>query len=108
MFGGRVRPTVTPLGRKAHIRMNEVDALELVRTAIWTVIVAAGPAIGAAMLVGIAVALLQALTQIQEVTLTFVPKIVVILLVLLITSSFIGAQIYTFAETTYGRIVTGF
>lgn len=88
--------------------MNEVDALELVRAAIWTVIVAAGPAIGAAMLVGIAVALLQALTQIQEVTLTFVPKIVVILLVLLVTSSFIGAQIYALAEATYGRIVTGF
>ncbi len=31
--------------------MNEVDALELVRAAIWTVIVAAGPAVGAAMLV---------------------------------------------------------
>ena len=88
--------------------MNEVDALELVRSAIWTVIIGAGPAIGAAMVVGILVALLQALTQIQEVTLTFVPKIVVILLMLLITSSFIGAQIYAFAETTYGRIVTGF
>ncbi|WP_264050741.1 flagellar biosynthetic protein FliQ [Methylobacterium flocculans] len=88
--------------------MNEVDALELVRAAIWTVIVAAGPAIAAAMLIGIAVALLQALTQIQEVTLTFVPKIVVILLVLLVTSSFIGGQIYALAEATYGRIVTGF
>ena len=88
--------------------MNEVDALELVRAAIWTVIVGAGPAIGAAMLIGIAIALLQALTQIQEVTLTFVPKIVVILLVLLITSSFIGAQISAFAKNTYGRIVTGF
>ena len=59
--------------------MNEVDALELVRAAIWTVIVAAGPAIAAAMLIGIAVALLQALTQ-----------------------------IYALAEATYGRIVTGF
>jgi flagellar biosynthetic protein FliQ len=88
--------------------MNEVDALELVRAAIWTVIVGAGPAIGAAMFIGIAIALLQALTQIQEVTLTFVPKIVVILLVLLITSSFIGGQISTFAEATYRRIVTGF
>ena len=53
-------------------------------------------------------ALLQALTQIQEVTLTFVPKIVVILLVLLVSGSFVGAQIYAFAETTYGRIATGF
>ena len=87
--------------------MNEVDALELVRAAIWTVIVAAGPAVGAAMLVGIAVGLLQALTQIQEVTLTFVPKIVVILLVLLVTGTFIGGQIYAFAEAAYGRIATG-
>ena len=88
--------------------MNEVDALELVRAAIWTVIVAAGPAVGAAMLVGIAVALLQALTQIQEVTLTFVPKIVVILLVLLVTGTFVGAQINSFAEMAYGRIARGF
>ncbi|GEP03196.1 flagellar biosynthetic protein FliQ [Methylobacterium oxalidis] len=88
--------------------MNEVDALELVRSAIWTVIVAAGPSVGAAMLVGIVVALVQALTQVQEVTLTFVPKILVILLVLAATGSFVGAQIYAFAETTYGRIATGF
>ena len=88
--------------------MNEVDALELVRAAIWTVLVVAGPAVGAAMVIGIAVALLQALTQIQEVTLTFVPKIVVILLVLLVSGSFVGAQIYAFAETAYGRIATGF
>ncbi|MEH3147176.1 MAG: flagellar biosynthesis protein FliQ [Methylobacterium frigidaeris] len=88
--------------------MNEVDALELVRSAIWTVIIGSGPAVGAAMLVGIVVALVQALTQIQEVTLTFVPKILVILLVLLMTGSFVGTQIYAFTEATYGRIVTGF
>ncbi|TNC08626.1 flagellar biosynthetic protein FliQ [Methylobacterium terricola] len=88
--------------------MNEIDALELVRSAIWTVLVAAGPAVGAAMLVGIAVGLLQALTQIQEVTLTFVPKIVVILLVLLVTGTFVGGQIHSFAEAAYGRIATGF
>ena len=88
--------------------MNEVDALELVRSAIWTVLVAAGPSVGASMLVGIAVALLQALTQVQEVTLTFVPKIVAILLVMLVTGTFVGSQIYAFAEMTYGRIATGF
>jgi flagellar biosynthetic protein FliQ len=72
------------------------------------VLVAAGPSVGAAMLVGIAVALLQALTQVQEVTLTFVPKIVAILLVMLVTGTFVGSQIYAFAEMTYGRIATGF
>ncbi|MEL6065068.1 MULTISPECIES: flagellar biosynthesis protein FliQ [unclassified Methylobacterium] len=88
--------------------MNEIDALELVRTAIWTIIVASGPAVGAAMLVGILIALFQALTQIQEVTLTFVPKIVVVLVVMILTGSFVGGQIYAFTEMVYGRIVSGF
>lgn len=88
--------------------MNEVDALELVRSAIWTVLIGAGPSVGAAMVIGIVVALVQALTQIQEVTLTFVPKIVAILLVLLVTGTFVGSQIHAFAEMTYGRIATGF
>lgn len=74
--------------------MNEADALEIVRSAIWTIIVGAGPAVGGAMLIGIVIALLQALTQIQEATLTFVPKILVVLLVILLTAPFIGGQIY--------------
>lgn len=88
--------------------MNEVDALELVRMAIWTIIVGAGPAVAAAMAVGILIALLQALTQIQEVTLTFIPKIIAILVVTLITGSFVGSQIFAFTELVYGRIATGF
>jgi flagellar biosynthesis protein FliQ len=78
--------------------MNEIDALELVRTAIWTIIVASGPGVAAAMIVGLLIALFQALTQIQEVTLTFVPKIVVVLIVLIVTGSFVGGQIYAFTE----------
>ena len=58
--------------------MNEADALDVIQSALWMVIVGAGPAIGAAMVVGVAIALLQALTQVQEMTLTFVPKIVAI------------------------------
>jgi flagellar biosynthetic protein FliQ len=55
--------------------MNEADALDIVQAAIWTVLAASGPAVLAAMIVGVTVALLQALTQVQEITLTFVPKI---------------------------------
>ncbi|MBX3573885.1 MAG: flagellar biosynthetic protein FliQ [Mesorhizobium sp.] len=88
--------------------MNEADALDIVQAAIWTVLVASGPAVAAAMLVGIGIALLQALTQIQEITLTFVPKIVAILLALLLTGPFIGAQIYAFSEVVFQRIQTGF
>jgi len=88
--------------------MNQADALDIVQSALWTVIVASGPAVGAAMAVGVIIALLQALTQVQEVTLTFIPKIIAILLVATVTAPFIGTVIYTFAEQVYARIEIGF
>ncbi|MBZ8131803.1 flagellar biosynthesis protein FliQ [Afifella sp. IM 167] len=88
--------------------MNEADAFEIVRGAIWTIVVAAGPAVGAAMLVGIAIALFQALTQVQEMTLTFIPKILVILLMTAISAPLIGSQIYSFTSEVYGHIGDGF
>lgn len=88
--------------------MNEADALDIVQSAIWTVILASGPAIAAAMAIGIVIALFQALTQIQEMTLTFVPKILVIFVMIALTAPFIGAQLYTFTEMIYARIETGF
>lgn len=88
--------------------MNQADALDIVQAMIWTVIVASSPAIAAAMLVGIGIALLQALTQVQEITLTFIPKIIAILLAASVSAPFIGATIYTFAEQVYARIEHGF
>jgi flagellar biosynthetic protein FliQ len=88
--------------------MNEAVALDIVQAAIWTIIIGAGPAVAAAMLVGIGIALLQALTQIQEMTLTFIPKILAIFVVIALTGSFTGAQIFAFTEQVYGRITTGF
>ncbi len=88
--------------------MNEADALDLVQSAIWTVIVSAGPAVGAAMAVGIVIALMQALTQVQEMTLTFVPKIIVVFVTISLTASFIGAQFYAFTEGVYNRIEKGY
>ncbi len=88
--------------------MNEADALEITQHAVWTIMAAAGPAVAAAMAVGLVVALFQALTQIQEMTLTFVPKIVAVLLVAALTASFIGAQIFTFTAEVYAHIEKGF
>ncbi len=88
--------------------MSETDALELIQAAIWTVIVASGPVIGVTMVVGLGIGLLQALTQVQEVTLTFVPKIVAVLLMIIFTAPFIGAQMQTLTQLTYGRVATGF
>ncbi len=88
--------------------MNEADALEIVRAAIWTIILGSGPAVGAAMCIGIIIALFQALTQIQEMTLTFVPKIIAVFVVLTLSAPFIGGQIYAFTEGIYSRIEKGF
>ena len=88
--------------------MTEADAIDIVQSAIWTILVAAGPAVAAAMLVGVLIALLQALTQVQEMTLTFIPKIIAVLAVAAFTGPFMGGQILAFTETVYGRITTGF
>ncbi len=88
--------------------MNEADALDLMQRAIWMIVLGAGPAVIAAMVVGIVIALFQALTQIQEMTLTFVPKIVVMLIVLSFAAPFIGEQIFTFTEQVYSRIEKGY
>ena len=88
--------------------MNQADALDIVQSTIWTVILASSPAVAAAMLIGVGIALLQALTQVQEITLTFIPKIIAILLVASISAPFIGTVIYTFAEQIYARIEIGF
>jgi flagellar biosynthetic protein FliQ len=88
--------------------MNEADALDIVQAAIWTILLASGPAVAAAMAVGILIALFQALTQVQEVTLTFIPKILAILIVAAFTAPFMGQAIYAFAETVFHRIEVGF
>ena len=88
--------------------MNEADALDIIHAALMTLAIASAPAIGAAMLVGLVIALVQALTQVQEQTLTFVPKIVVIVAVLALTAPLIGAQVFSLSEQLYGRIESGF
>jgi flagellar biosynthetic protein FliQ len=88
--------------------MNEIDALDLVHSAIWTVTMVSAPAVLAAMAVGITIGLLQALTQVQEATLTFVPKIMAIFLAMAVSAHFMGAHINAFATNAFQRIESGF
>lgn len=88
--------------------MSEVDAVDLVRSAIYTVLIACAPTVIVAMVVGVSISLVQALTQVQEITLTFIPKIVAILVTAAITATFIGAHIVTFTEEIFARIELGF
>ncbi len=88
--------------------MTEVDAIDIVQKAIFTVLIASSPVVAVAMVVGVVISLLQALTQVQEMTLTFIPKIIAILVVAALSASFIGAHIYAMTEEVYTRIATGF
>jgi flagellar biosynthetic protein FliQ len=84
--------------------MNETDARDLVQYAIWTTIVMSGPGVGVAMVVGLVIALLQALTQVQEATLTFVPKMIAVFLVSIVSTHYVGAAILEFSLYTFSMI----
>ena len=61
--------------------MTEAEIIDLLRSYLWTGVWIAAPLLVTALVVGIAVGLFQALTSIQEMTLTFVPKLVAMLIV---------------------------
>lgn len=88
--------------------MNEADALEIIHRAMMTILMVSGPLVGAALTVGIVIALLQALTQVQEMTLTFVPKIVAMIAVLGLAAPFIGSKINMLAQFAYSKIEKGY
>ncbi len=88
--------------------MNEGDAVDLVQQAIWMVLVGAGPPVAAAMAVGVTIALLQALTQVQEMTLTFVPKMIAVFVAASLSLSFVGGKFAVFTDELYARIERGY
>ena len=85
--------------------MNEAQALDFARNAIWTDLKIGAPIMLIALVVSITIALFQALTQIQEMTLTFVPKILVIFLSLLIFLPYILETMQIFMLSVADRIV---
>ena len=87
--------------------MNAVDAIEIARAALMLVLTIAGPMLIAALIVGVVIGLLQALTQVQEMTLTFVPKIVVLGVVLLLRLPMIGHSMTVFMDRISDAIVHG-
>ena len=84
--------------------MNETEALEVVQFAFQTLLKVSAPIVITAMLVGTLIALLQALTQIQEITLTFIPKIVAVLVVASIAAPYMASQISLLATLSFSKI----
>jgi flagellar biosynthetic protein FliQ len=76
--------------------MTGAEVLDLARSAVWSMILIAGPTMIVGLLVGVVIALFQALTQIQEMTLVFVPKILAIFVTLLISLPFMSQVLQGF------------
>ncbi len=85
--------------------MNPTDVLEVSREAVVVMLKVGAPLLIPTLVIGLIIALGQALTQVQEMTLTFVPKIVVVFLALLLLMPFMLTTLMTFGESLMDRIV---
>ncbi|MBK1660035.1 flagellar biosynthetic protein FliQ [Paracraurococcus ruber] len=85
--------------------MNEGDVVEILRSGFWATIIVAGPPLMAALVTGLLVSILQALTQIQEMTLAAVPKIAVTLVVVMLSLPLGFAALRAFMDEIAHRIV---
>lgn len=85
--------------------MTPLEIIDISRDALWILILIAAPAMTIALLVGLIIALFQALTQIQEMTLTFVPKILAIFFTLILALPYMFQTIKDFNDELMSRIV---
>ena len=84
--------------------MDEVAVLEVGRDALVVILKTSGPIMLVGLLVGIIIALFQALTTIQEMTLTFVPKIIAIFIAIVVFLPFMMTTVIEFANTLFDRV----
>lgn len=86
--------------------MTPADFHQVLTTGIWAVLIAAGPILLAALVMGFGIALFQALTSVQDMTLTFVPKVAVIFGMLILTLPFIYTTMSNYADEIFTLIMT--
>lgn len=84
--------------------MTGADALDIARQSIWILLLISAPVMLTALAVGTVIGILQALTQVQEATIVFVPKIVAVFLVLLLLLPFMAQQLGSYMTDMFARI----
>ncbi len=87
--------------------MNEIEVLDISREAIFTLIKVVSPILLVALLIGLIVGIFQALTQIQEMTLAFVPKIIAVFATIILLFPFMLNQMRTLSEGLFDKITNG-
>ncbi len=85
--------------------METPDVLDIAREGIWVLLKVSGPVMLVALMVGLTIALFQALTQIQEITLTFVPKIIAIFTSLIFLLPYMASTLGGFMDLIATRII---
>ena len=78
--------------------------VEFLRIAFWQIIMAAGPLLAVALAIGLLIGIIQAATSINEMTLSFVPKLLVVMLTFGLMSSFILAQLSEYFQFIFDQI----
>jgi flagellar biosynthetic protein FliQ len=81
--------------------------IDVARDGIFTLLLVSAPLLIVALVVGVAISLLQALTQIQEMTLAFVPKILAVFITFLLALPFMGDALQGYMTRIAERIVSG-
>jgi flagellar biosynthetic protein FliQ len=87
--------------------MTGATVLDLAREGIWVMILVGAPMLIVGLVVGVVIALFQALTQIQEQTLVFVPKVLAIFVTMLLTLPFMGALLGNYMTRLVDMIIVG-
>jgi len=86
--------------------MNQEVVIQLVRDTVTLVFITALPLLGAALVMGLAISIFQVVTSIQDMTLTFIPKMVVICLVTLMLLPWMVERITSFTIALLGQFAT--
>ncbi len=87
--------------------MNESELIHITQSAIWTAVKISGPTLIVALVVGLVIGLFQALTSIQELTLTFVPKLLAVLLTLWIGADAMAVSLVAFLKNDLVPLMLG-
>lgn len=87
-------------------KLSTGDVVDISVQAVWLILKCSAPMLISSLVVGLIISIFQTVTSIQEQTLTFVPKLLVILLVLVICGDWIINNIVTFIQDLYGKFGT--
>ena len=87
--------------------MDSTGAFDVIMMTLETILIACAPVLAIALGVGLIISFIQALTQIQEMTLTFVPKIIAIFGILVFTMPFMYGTLTRLSDTVFDLIVSG-